>query len=89
MEIALGLCPNRSILYNRIHFQTDTITYSLSPSLWCPFSFRYRIQQGSFDDFVIDNETGLVTISRKLDYDKRDMYRIELVASDLGKKKKK
>lgn len=46
---------------------------------------RYRIQQGSFDDFVIDNETGLVTIARKLDFDKRDTYRIELVASDLGK----
>lgn len=52
-----------------------------------PFPFRYRIQQGSFDDFVIDNETGLVTITRKLDFDKRDQYRIELVASDLGKKK--
>lgn len=45
---------------------------------------RYRIQQGSFDDFAIDNETGLVTISRKLDFDRRNQYRIEVVASDLG-----
>lgn len=47
--------------------------------------YSYRIQQGSFDDFSINNETGLVSITRKLDYDKRDNYRIEIVASDLGK----
>lgn len=46
---------------------------------------RYRIQQGSFDDFIIDNTTGLISIARKLDYDKRENYRIEVVASDLGK----
>lgn len=46
---------------------------------------RYRIQQGSFDDFTIDNQTGLISIARKLDYDKRENYRIEVVASDLGK----
>lgn len=46
---------------------------------------RYRIQQGSFDDFTIDNQTGLISIVRKLDYDKRENYRIEVVASDLGK----
>lgn len=46
---------------------------------------RYRIQQGSFDDFAIDNQTGLISIARKLDYDKRENYRIEVVASDLGK----
>lgn len=48
-------------------------------------SHRYRIQQGSFDDFAIDNQTGLISIARKLDYDKRENYRIEVVASDLGK----
>lgn len=46
---------------------------------------RYRIQHGSFDDFIIDNQTGLITIARKLDYDKRENYRVEVVASDLGK----
>lgn len=45
---------------------------------------RYRVQQGSFDDFAIDNETGLVTIARKLDFDRRNHYSIEVVASDLG-----
>lgn len=47
--------------------------------------YSYRIQQGSFDDFVIDNKTGSISISRNLDYDKRENYRIEVVASDLGK----
>lgn len=45
---------------------------------------RYRIQQGSFDDFLIDNKTGLITIGRPLDYDRRNTYQIEIVASDLG-----
>lgn len=46
---------------------------------------RYRIQQGSFDDFVIDNQTGSISIARKLDYDKRENYRVEIVAADMGK----
>lgn len=50
----------------------------------CVRECRYRVQQGSFDDFAIDNETGLVTISRKLDFDRRNHYSIEVVASDLG-----
>lgn len=57
-------------------------------SLFCWLAlnqFRYRIQQGSFDDFVIDNQTGSISIARKLDYDKRENYRIEVVASDMGK----
>ncbi|XP_053682239.1 cadherin-87A [Sabethes cyaneus] len=45
---------------------------------------RYRIQQGSFDDFAIDNMTGVVTIARKLDYDRRNTYQMEIVAADLG-----
>lgn len=45
---------------------------------------RYRIQQGSFDDFSINNRTGVVTITRKLDYDKRNTYQMELVAADQG-----
>lgn len=49
------------------------------------YKYRYRIQQGSFDDFLIDNKTGLVTIGKKLDYDRRNTYQIEIVAADLGK----
>uniref|UniRef100_A0A336M3D8 CSON011390 protein n=1 Tax=Culicoides sonorensis TaxID=179676 RepID=A0A336M3D8_CULSO len=45
---------------------------------------RYRIQQGNFDDFTIDNQSGIVTISRKLDFDRRNTYQIEIVASDSG-----
>lgn len=50
----------------------------------CMHIHRYRIQQGSFDDFLIDNRTGLITIGKKLDYDRRNTYQIEIVASDLG-----
>lgn len=46
---------------------------------------RYRIQQGNFDDFAINNRTGEVTITRKLDYDKRNTYQMEIVASDQGR----
>uniref|UniRef100_A0A1A9WEW2 Cadherin domain-containing protein n=1 Tax=Glossina brevipalpis TaxID=37001 RepID=A0A1A9WEW2_9MUSC len=45
---------------------------------------RYRIQQGSFDDFRIDEMTGEVFVSRKLDYDSRNTYQIEVIAMDLG-----
>lgn len=45
---------------------------------------RYRIQQGSFDDFRIDEETGEVFVSRKLDYDRRNTYGIEVIAMDSG-----
>ncbi|KAM7364223.1 cadherin 87A isoform 3-T5 [Cochliomyia hominivorax] len=45
---------------------------------------RYRIQQGSFDDFRIDETTGEVFVSRKLDYDNRNTYQIEVIAMDLG-----
>lgn len=45
---------------------------------------RYRIQQGSFDDFQIDSKTGVVIISKKLDFDGRNNYIMEIVASDMG-----
>ncbi|XP_075145328.1 cadherin 87A [Haematobia irritans] len=45
---------------------------------------KYRIQQGSFDDFRIDENTGEVFVSRKLDYDKRNTYQIEVIAMDMG-----
>ncbi|XP_037950631.1 cadherin-87A [Teleopsis dalmanni] len=45
---------------------------------------RYRIQQGSFGDFRIDEHSGEVFVSRKLDYDRRNTYQIEVLASDLG-----
>lgn len=33
----------------------------------------YRIQHGSFNDFQIDNRTGVITIAKTLDYDTRSM----------------
>lgn len=75
--------------YNDIHgyvkfpiVSRNTKVHSLSSSV---FISRYRIQQGSFDDFTIDNQSGIVTISRKLDFDRRNTYQIEIVASDSGK----
>ena len=45
---------------------------------------RYRIQKGSLDDFRIDENTGEVFVSRKLDYDRQNTYQIEVLATDLG-----
>lgn len=44
----------------------------------------YRIQQGSFNDFQIDNRSGVITIAKPLDYDIRQNYTLEVVASDKG-----
>ncbi|XP_071455526.1 cadherin-87A [Hetaerina americana] len=44
----------------------------------------YRIQKGSFDDFSIDEKTGILTVSNKLDYDRRNIYAIEVIAADKG-----
>ncbi|XP_073952760.1 cadherin 87A [Choristoneura fumiferana] len=45
---------------------------------------KYAIQKGALDSFAIDNVTGVVTVSSKLDYDKRNTYRIQIIAADLG-----
>lgn len=45
---------------------------------------KYRIQKGGFDDFHIDDETGVVSIANKLDFDRRSMYNIVIVAVDGG-----
>lgn len=45
---------------------------------------RYRIQQGSFDDFGIVETTGEVFVSRKLDFDRRNTYQLQIQASDQG-----
>lgn len=83
MEIALVFFRQPQIQQNKS--KTDRHNAHRFVSVLFAHTHRYRIQQGSFDDFVIDNETGLVTIARKLDFDRHDKYRIELVASDLGK----
>lgn len=45
---------------------------------------KYGIQKGALDAFAIDNVTGVVTVSSGLDYDRRNTYRIQIIASDLG-----
>ncbi|KAK0157779.1 hypothetical protein PV328_011474 [Microctonus aethiopoides] len=45
---------------------------------------KYRIQKGAFDDFKINETTGIVTVSGKLDYDTRNSYHIEVIALDSG-----
>lgn len=45
---------------------------------------RYRIQKGAFDDFSINETTGIVTVSRKLDFDERNTYHVEVIALDGG-----
>ncbi|XP_015514773.1 cadherin-87A isoform X1 [Neodiprion pinetum] len=44
----------------------------------------YRIQKGAFDDFTINNASGIVTVSKKLDFDTRNTYHIEIIALDKG-----
>ncbi|KAG5343409.1 CAD87 protein, partial [Acromyrmex heyeri] len=44
----------------------------------------YRIQKGAFDDFTINETTGVVTVSRKLDYDEKNTYHVEVIAFDKG-----
>lgn len=44
----------------------------------------YRIQRGGYDDFAIDSETGVITVARKLDFDRRQGYDIEILATDGG-----
>ncbi|XP_074032325.1 cadherin 87A [Leptinotarsa decemlineata] len=45
---------------------------------------EYSLQKGAYDDFMIDNSSGVVTVLRKLDFDRRNTYNIEITASDHG-----
>lgn len=45
---------------------------------------EYFFQKGGYDDFKVDNTTGIVYIASKLDFDRRNTYNIEVVASDHG-----
>ncbi|CAH1176398.1 unnamed protein product [Phaedon cochleariae] len=47
-------------------------------------AIEYAIQKGGYDDFKIENSTGIVTVSNKLDFDRRNTYHIEVVAMDHG-----
>ncbi|KAG7153827.1 Cadherin-87A-like [Homarus americanus] len=47
-------------------------------------AITYRIHRGGYDDFAVDMVTGVITVARKLDYDRRQSYDIEIVATDGG-----
>uniref|UniRef100_A0A0A9XXM0 Cadherin-87A n=1 Tax=Lygus hesperus TaxID=30085 RepID=A0A0A9XXM0_LYGHE len=44
----------------------------------------YRIEKGAFEDFTIDNRTGIIVVSSKLDYDLRNSYLIHIISVDGG-----
>lgn len=46
---------------------------------------KYRIQKGGFEDFNIDEETGVVAIANRLDFDRRNTYNMEVIAVDGGR----
>ncbi|XP_075975917.1 cadherin 87A isoform X2 [Anticarsia gemmatalis] len=45
---------------------------------------KYSIQKGALDAFSVDRDTGVLAVRSKLDYDKRNTYRIQIVATDAG-----
>ncbi|CAH2085946.1 unnamed protein product [Euphydryas editha] len=45
---------------------------------------KYGIQKGALDSFVVDNVTGVVTVASKLDFDRKNTYRIQIIATDMG-----
>jgi hypothetical protein len=45
---------------------------------------EYHIQKGAYDDFQIDNTTGVIVVASKLDFDRRNTYNIEVTAKDHG-----
>ncbi len=47
-------------------------------------ALSYRIASGAYDDFSMDPQTGEVRLSRRLNYDTRPAYTIEIVAVDGG-----
>lgn len=47
---------------------------------------KYKIQKGAFDDFSIDSDSGVVKVANHLDFDRRRLYNIEVIAVDGGKK---
>lgn len=44
----------------------------------------YNLSKGSNGDFKVDNQTGVVTVASKLDFDRRNTYNIEVLAIDRG-----
>ncbi|KPJ12580.1 Cadherin-87A, partial [Papilio machaon] len=46
--------------------------------------FTYAVQKGALDSFSLHPHSGVLTVAAKLDYDKRNTYRIQIIATDMG-----
>lgn len=85
-EIGRWNCFVFYILYYKFYFLGTKVEQLTAEDLDTGVNaeIRYRLQRGNFDDFKIDQLTGEVFVSRKLDYDQKNTYEIEVLASDLG-----
>nr|CAH7738219.1 unnamed protein product [Callosobruchus chinensis] len=45
---------------------------------------EYQIQKGAYEDFSIDNATGVIAVASKLDFDRKNTYNVEVLAMDHG-----
>lgn len=45
---------------------------------------EYSFQKGHYEDFYINNITGVISVASKLDFDRRNTYNIEVLANDHG-----
>jgi hypothetical protein len=44
----------------------------------------YHVQRGAFEHFNIEPDSGVVRVAAKLDFDRRPLYNIEILAVDAG-----
>lgn len=48
---------------------------------------RYSVQRGALDAFAVGADSGVVTLTDTLDYDKKNTYTIQIIATDMGIRK--
>ena len=51
-------------------------------------AIHYRLQRGGYDDFSVDSDSGVVTLTRRLDHERRSQYSIQMLAVDSGEKRR-
>lgn len=76
--------------YNISIYENEPIGYSvvkveaIDEDLDMNANLTYHIQEGSFNHFSIDQVTGLISTSSKLDFDQHSNYVIKTLAIDKG-----
>ncbi|XP_025413054.1 cadherin-87A isoform X2 [Sipha flava] len=76
--------------YNVSIYENEPIGYSvikveaIDEDLDMNANLTYHIQEGSFNNFLIDHITGLIYTSSKLDFDQHSNYAIKTLAIDKG-----